>query len=69
MIDGRTVMEVDPEGRSAAEIVHCGAMSPTGWKRISAAPCLLPLPLVSLRRWAACRARQVASAAVWPSKG
>jgi chromosome partitioning protein len=39
MIDGRTVMEVDPNGRSAREVSSCGIIFPTGSKRISAAPC------------------------------
>ena len=40
MIDGRTVMEVDPNGRSADRSRRrCGTTSPTGSKRISAAPC------------------------------
>ena len=40
MIDGRTVMEVDPKGRSAQRSrPSCGTISPTASKRISAAPC------------------------------
>ena len=39
MIDGRTVMEVDPNGRSAGKSSRCGTISPTGSKRISAARC------------------------------
>jgi chromosome partitioning protein len=32
MIDGRTVMEVDPNGRSAKRSASCGPISATGWK-------------------------------------
>ena len=38
MIDGRTVMEVDPNGRRPAKSSSCGTISPTGSRRISAAP-------------------------------
>jgi hypothetical protein len=68
MIDGRTVMEVDPKGKSAAEVASCGNISRTGSKRISAAPSLLrrtrrspvllPVPPVaSAAAWSASKGR------------
>ena len=59
MIDGRTVMEIDPNGRSAARgRPSCGNISPTGSKRISAAP---SSPLRARRR--ECRRRRRAPSA------
>ena len=52
MIDGRTVMEVDPRrqvGRARSR--SCGPISPTGSRRISAAPSSPPPAIPCRTRW------------------